>query len=418
MTLSVMLRRNAAARTVVLMMGTAIAVSSCSSDTSSSESSSPTASSSQTGEASSSIEAVTSAASTFLETLDDTQKAEAQLEFTEDNAAAWSNLPCGADCRVGIEFSTLDEAQLSAAKAVLQAAMGTADGEGYDQAMQILAADDVLGAYQTANPGAGPGGGGGTPPSGSPDGGTAPSGAPDTSGTAPTGDVDSSAGAAQGGGGGGYSSGNYYLGILGTPSDDGSWQVHFGGHHLAVNITYSDGAVTGATPYFIGVEPKTWETDGVTYAPLDAGRDAMLEVLNSLDEAQLTSAKLSESFTDVLLGPDQDGGFPETKSGISVADLDADQKALVLAAMVPWVSVADADTQAALMKTYEDELDQTYISYSGNTALEAQGDYVRIDGPSVWIEFVCQNGVVYSDQIHYHTIWRDHTRDYGGEFSF
>jgi hypothetical protein len=43
---------------------------------------------------------------------------------------------------------------------------------------------------------------------------------------------------------------------------------------------------------------------------------------------------------------------------------------------------------------------------------------VRIDGPGVWIEFVCQNGIVYQGQIHYHTVYRDHTRDYGGEFTF
>ncbi|WP_202902197.1 DUF3500 domain-containing protein [Rhodococcoides fascians] len=394
-----------------------MALSSCSSDTSNSDSSGATPATSTAASTDSSVEAVTTAANAFLDTLDDTQQTEARLEFTEDNATAWSNLPCGADCRVGIEFSTLDEDQLTSAKALLQAAMGTAKGQGYDQAMQILAADDVLGTAQTTRSGSG-GEGGGTPPVGGPSvAGTAPSGAPSDAAGVPPGDGESTDGGG-GGGGGAYSSGNYYLAILGTPSDDGSWQVHFGGHHLAVNLTYAGGVVAGATPYFIGVEPKTWETDGVTYAPLDAGREAMLAVLSSLDETQLASAKLTESFTDVLLGPDQDGGFPDTKTGVAVSELSEDQKALVLAAMVPWVSVADANTQESLMATYEDELDQTYVSYSGGTALESQGDYVRIDGPSVWIEFVCQNGVVYSDQIHYHTIWRDHTRDYGGEFSF
>ena len=44
--------------------------------------------------------------------------------------------------------------------------------------------------------------------------------------------------------------------------------------------------------------------------------------------------------------------------------------------------------------------------------LDDRGDYVRIDGPHVWIEFACQG----SD--HYHTIWRDRATDYGAEFSF
>ena len=36
----------------------------------------------------------------------------------------------------------------------------------------------------------------------------------------------------------------------------------------------------------------------------------------------------------------------------------------------------------------------------------------------MWIEFVCQNGVVFNNAIHYRIIYRDHTRDYGGELSF
>ncbi len=55
---------------------------------------------------------------------------------------------------------------------------------------------------------------------------------------------------------------------------------------------------------------------------------------------------------------------------------------------------------------------QTKIAWSGATALNAVGDYVRIDGPHVWIEFACQGS------NHYHTIWRDRATDYGAEFSF
>lgn len=147
-------------------------------------------------------------------------------------------------------------------------------------------------------------------------------------------------------------------------------------------------------------------------------KDAVSAMITSLSEDELAKAKLSESFTDVLLGPDADGDFPETKGGIKVSELSDKQKALVLAAITPWASIVDNQTTEDLLAVYEDELDETYISYSGTTGLTAQGDYIRIDGPSVWIEFVCQNGVVYSDQIHYHTVYRDHSRDYGGELTF
>jgi hypothetical protein len=144
----------------------------------------------------------------------------------------------------------------------------------------------------------------------------------------------------------------------------------------------------------------------------------MVAMLASLDETQLATAQLSSTYTDLLLGPNQDGQFPETKEGLAVSELSDEQKTLVLAAMAPWVQDVDDMTASELLAIYEEGLDETYIAYSGDISLTNHADYVRIDGPSVWIEFSCQNGIVYGDQIHYHTVWRDRARDYGAEFSF
>ncbi|GGN00722.1 hypothetical protein GCM10011578_022470 [Streptomyces fuscichromogenes] len=328
--------------------------------------SSSSATSADSDSAGSGVSDVVTAANAFIATLDSDQQSSVLLDFTQANATAWSNLPCGSTCRVGIELSSLSDTQLTAAKAVIKAATGTGTDTGDDQVTQILAADDYLGETAT-----------------------------------------------------GYGSGNYYLAFLGTPSTSGTWQLHFGGHHLALNLTYKDGAVEGSTPYFVGVEPTSWTgDDGTSYAPLSGMYDGMKAMVDSLTTDELSEAKLSESFSDVLLGPDDDGAFPSTKEGLKVSELTDDQQALVLAAIKPWVDVADDDTAASVLSTYKSELDETYISYSGSTDLSAQGDYVRIDGPGVWIEFVCQDGVVFSSQIHYHTVYRDHNTDYGGEFTF
>ncbi|MFJ9563978.1 DUF3500 domain-containing protein [Streptomyces fuscichromogenes] len=355
-----------AAGTALLLGGIYVNADAATTPSGSSAGGTPAAGTTATTEASSSVSAVVDAADTFLATLDSDQQSDVLLDFTEANATAWSNLPCGSTCRVGIEFSTLSDEQLTAAEAVIEAATGTGTDTGYDQISQILKADDYLG--ETAD---------------------------------------------------GYGSGNYYLAFLGTPSTDGTWQLHFGGHHLALNLTFKDGEVEGTTPFFVGVEPTTWTgDDGTSYAPLSGMYDGMKAMVDSLTDDELTEAKLSESFSDVLLGPDDDGDFPETKEGLKVGELTDDQQELVLDAMKPWVDVADDTTAASVLSTYKSELDDTYISYSGSTDLSAQGDYVRIDGPGVWIEFVCQDGVVYTSKIHYHTVYRDHTTDYGGEFSF
>jgi hypothetical protein len=370
------------------------------------------------------VAAVVSAANAFLNTLDADQQSETVLDFSQANATAWSNLPCGSSCRPGIQFSSLTDDQLAAAENVLKVALGSGKDTGYEHVLQTLKADDVLASAQsTSSESAAPTDGASSAASADASASAdpsatatdAPTGAPSD---APTG-APPSGGTGGGPGGGGYGSGVYFLAFLGTPSADGTWQLHFGGHHLAVNVTYKDGKVAGASPFFTGVEPTSWTADdGTTYAPLAKFRDGLLELTGSLNAQQLSKAKLSESFSDVLLGPGEDGQFPETKEGIKVSELSPQQKKLVLAAIHPWVADVDDATAKQLMKTYAKELGQTYVSYSGGTGLDTQGDYVRIDGPGVWIEFVCQNGVVYRDQIHYHTVYRDHTRDYGSEFSF
>ena len=312
----------------------------------------------------------------FEATLTATQLAGVQFTYISTNAIKWSNLPCGAQCREGLEFNTLTSTQLAAAKAVVAAATGTTVNEGYDEITQIIAADDILAATAGGNT---------------------------------------------------YSSGNYFIAFVGTPSAAGTWQLQFGGHHIAVNQTYSNGVVTGSTPSFKGVEPKTWTTNNVTYAPLAQEQSVMAAMLASFTTAQLATAKVSSTFSDVVLGPGSDGKFPATKVGIAGSALTSAQQALVIAAMKPWVYDTDDATAATTIATYTTDLASTYISYGSNTAgtsgdastfFITNTDYVRIDGPHVWIEFVCQTGVVFPTQIHYHSIWRDHTSDYGGNFTF
>ncbi|WP_433793213.1 DUF3500 domain-containing protein [Actinoplanes sp. CA-252034] len=364
------------------------------------------------------------AANAFLATLSDVQKAEVLLEFTEENATAWSNLPCAGTCRPGIELGSLTDEQLAAADSVLKAAAGTGNGTGFDQLKDIVAADEILATDST---------GGGTPPSSSSpsssssssssDASAAPSTSTSSSSEASVAPAPSGATGGPPGGGGGmtltYGSGYYYLAFLGKPSVDGTWQLDFGGHHLATHLTYTKGRAVSASPFFIGVEPITYTDDsGATVEAMKAQKTAMAALTTSLTAKQLATATLDQSFGDVLVGPGEDGQFPETKVGIAVKSLTPKQKKLVLAAIRPWVANADDATTQQLLKIYEKELDQTFVALSGGTALDTHGDYVRIDGPSVWVEFICQTGVVYSDQIHYHTVYRDHTRDYGGEFDF
>lgn len=155
---------------------------------------------------------------------------------------------------------------------------------------------------------------------------------------------------------------------------------------------------------------------GTACAPLDNEAAGLLALLSSLTAQQKSQAKPSQRFGDVLVGPGQDNQFPTRKVGLAGSALTAPQRQLLLAAMKPWVQDSDDATAARLLADYARQLAGTYVAYAGSGNFTAAGDYLRLDGPGVWIEFVCQSGVVYNQQIHYHSIWRDHTRDYGGNF--
>jgi hypothetical protein len=200
--------------------------------------------------------------------------------------------------------------------------------------------------------------------------------------------------------------------------------LQFGGHHYAANVAFNQGHVIGATPFFMGLEPKTFVWNNTTYAPLSDEHDAFANLLASLSTSQLTTAHLSASFSDCSMIPRESNGgasaFPTTKVGIPCSDLNQTQKDLVLGVIQHYVNDMDSATAAAVLSVYTSEIDQTYVAYvgsgtSGNASsfLVSQGNYARIDGPTVWIEFSCQGGIVIQGQIHYHTVWRDHSHDYG-----
>ncbi len=300
-----------------------------------------------------------------------------EQSYTPTLARRWSNLPCGANCRNGIQLGTLSATQLAAALEVIRAAMGTGANEGSDEFQQIRLADTYLG---------------------------------------------------QNGGGAGYNEGIYFLSFLNTPSNTGAWMLQFGGHHYGANIAYNQGRMVGTTPQFEALEPLNFTLNGTSYSPLAQERDALAAMLGSLTASQLATAKLAQTFSDTTMTPGESNGgngtFPATKVGLAVSGLSAAQKLLVLEAMKPWVRDMDDSVAANLLSIYQGELDGTYIAFTGNgvagdasSFLVANTNYARIDGPSVWIEFVCQGGIVFRNQIHYHTVWRDRLRDYGKDLS-
>lgn len=303
--------------------------------------------------------AVAAATEAFLATLDGDLLDQVQYDFSDTTARqTWSNYPSAQVPREGVALSGLSEDQLTAALAMLDAALSDT---GAQQNNDIRTADDYLATLGE-----------------------------DTFGSL----VD------------------YYVAVYGSPSETEPFMIQFGGHHLARNLTYNGDAVS-QTPQFVGSEPTTFELEGTSYEPVRAESTTMFGMLSGLNEDQLAAAEItSGTFDDLLMGPGKDSGeFPDAE-GIAVSELDEAQQQLVMDAITAYAGDLDDAAATALIAKYAAELDQTVIGWSNNTGPTQENSYIRIDGPSVWIEFINTRSRSTPD-IHFHSVYRDKTNDYG-----
>jgi hypothetical protein len=309
-----------------------------------------------------------SAAKAFKSSLSSSQRASLQYSFSSSaKRAGWSNLPTTFVKRNGVKIADLNGAQRAKLKALLKTILSS---QGYGDEEAVRKADTYLSKQPNKNDG-GPIGNNATT----------------------------------------YGEGLYYVAFFGTPSRSKKWTVQFGGHHLAIHMTFSGAAVSN-TPYFIGVEPRTpFKVNGKTYQPLKDEAKALFGAVQSLNASERAKAKLPQAFDDVLVGPQKDGQFP-TRQGVTVSTLSKKQRALVTKAIWSYLGDEPAKQAKARLKLYEKQYAKTSLAWSGSTDGTTTGSYARIQGPRVWIEIATQNGIVLSG-THYHSIERDTKSDYG-----
>ena len=306
-------------------------------------------------------EAVASATAAFLDLLEPAQREAATYDVDDPfRRSGWSNLPDVVD-RSGVKLADLTAEQRQAAMDVASAMLSD---DGFDELVQIIAADDRIG--EAAGPQENWGGD------------------------------------------------RYYLAVYGDPSPTGTWALQMSGHHFARTLSF-DGGTVSTTPAFTGIEPRQLELDGTTVAPMADEVAAMFGLFDGLTAEQRAAADLGVAFDDVLLGPGDEALVPASPLGLPVADLPESHRALVVAAMGEWVLDIDETVGEDELATFEAALDDTHIAFSQSTDALAVGAYARIHGPRVWIEVVAQPSLpfVAEGDVHYHSVYRDLATDYG-----
>lgn len=283
----------------------------------------------------------------------------AALFYAQDDPrlqTGWSHQYVDSHQRNGLALGELDQAQRAAALAVIRTALGEA---GYQQLTDVVAADEYLRTYLGM-----------------------------------TRDIGQD---------------HYYLAIFGTPAERQPWLLQISGHNYTQHVAFGTDQVA-ASPAYIGAFPAAFQYDGETVVPMGDKVAAMQILLSGLNEAQSAAAQFRKNYPYVIAGPGQ--VVPSADEGLPVQYLASSQQGLLLAAVMQWVGGVDADLSYLLRKRYQAELAFSRVGWSGSSDLSQPGAYVRIQGPSLWIELSAridqQTGMIY-----YESVYRDKVHDYG-----
>jgi uncharacterized protein DUF3500 len=315
----------------------------------------------------------TTAANTFLATLDDAQRSKATYDFKDAaQRKNWSNLPTSFVKRGGLRLGDLTQAQRDAAMSVVEAALSP---EGYAKIGEIVEGDEYLkNNNKRPAPPKGPG--------------------------------------QQGRGAPMFGHDEYYISFVGQPSTIEPWMIQFGGHHLAVNITLVGGQGTLA-PSHTAAQPAIYEIEGKIVRPLGDETDKAFALLSSLNESQRKQAILGFEMHDLILGPGRDGQTIQPE-GIQGSALTDKQRELLLDLASEWTGIQSETFAKAKMEEMKKNIEETWFAWSGPVE-KGGAAYFRIQGPTVLIEYAPQK-LGGDPTNHLHTIYRDPTNEYGAKW--
>jgi hypothetical protein len=298
------------------------------------------------------------AAQALLDSFDSAQRAKVVFQFDDkEQRARWSNLPTSMVARRGLRMGDLTVEQRTGVMALLSAALSKM---GYEKIVGIIEADEVLKG-------------------------------------------------SSGGGGPAFGRNEFYVSFLGVPSMTSPWMLQFGGHHLALNLTFL-GEAGVITPSLIAVQPARYQINGRTVRPLGRETDKAFELIGSLDPSQRKVALLGFEMHDLVLGPGHDGETIQPE-GIKASALKASQQQMLLELIAEWSGIIHDAAAAQKMSEVKANLPETWFSWSGPTD-PGSAAYFRVQGPTVMIEYAPQK-LGGDPTQHIHTMYRDFTNDYG-----
>jgi hypothetical protein len=251
----------------------------------------------------------------------------------------------------------------------------------------------------------------------------------------------------------------YFVRFFGQPSSTGTWSWRLGGHHVSLNFTIIDGALSATTPLFLGADPASSPLLGPhPLRPLAGVEDLARELTRSLSDEQHRLAVVSPRAPTDLVGANrpslvdgdqpiplpliwrtQLGGeigaalrrsqerltasigvtpadleamsFTRRPKGLAATGMDANQRQMLDTLLRLYVDrLPDdlADDEAA--KFAGAALDDVHLLWAGGLD-PGQPHYYRLHSPILLAEY--DNSA--RDANHVHTVWRDPRGDFADD---
>ncbi|MFJ3666768.1 DUF3500 domain-containing protein [Streptomyces sp. NPDC090106] len=282
------------------------------------------------------------AATAFLDSLTDDQKAATLFEVDSDQWLDWTNID--SNDRDGVALRDLTEKQYALGMKLLRASLSA---RGLKQSNSIRKLNQFLGEY--------------------------------------SGDTTKA-----------LNEDAYWFTVMGTPSATEAWGFQFEGHHLVINYFVLGGQVV-MTPTFMGSEPTKITYDGTDYHLFREETAAGLKLLRSLNSVQLATALSTETKagTNLVAGAGQDNAVLPY-AGVQASDLNRRQQQLLLDLVEVYVGYQDEGHARVRMREIEKHLDDTYFYWIGEYE-DDSAFYYRVHSPVVLIEYDAESPLAYHE---------------------
>jgi hypothetical protein len=302
---------------------------------------------------------MTEAASAFLSSLPQDQRARAAFAFEAPERVRFHFIPPESFERHGVPIKEMGQAQRERAHTLLRTGLSQ---RGYMTATQIMEAEGILQMLE--------------------------------------------------GGRGQFSRDPqlYFVSVFGTPSTTGTWGWRFEGHHLSLQYTIVEGDITVSSPTFLAANPaEVPEGPRRGMRALARQEDAGRAMLSALTPAQRDVAiqediPVRDVVARVALDID-----PLAPVGVAAADLDDAQRDILMEIVHAYTDVmADEIAALRLAKVEDAGIENLRFAWAGGTK-RGEMSYFRVQGPTFLIEF----SNTMNDPNHIHSGWREFGAEFG-----